>query len=80
MRHEPEAIGFDDQRAISTQARAAFADQREQETRQRDRRMWSERLRKAEQRADAKGIDVYRSEIAVRRGIMEMERTIEEAA
>lgn len=78
--HEPEAVSSEEQQAISVRARTAFADQRELEVRQRDRRMWSERLRKAEQRADAKGIDIYKDEIGVRRHIMSMERSIDEAA
>jgi hypothetical protein len=79
LAREPEAIGEDEQTALSVRARAEFAEQRQVETRQRDRQMWSQRLRKAEQRADAKGVDIYRDEIGIRRHIMAIEKAIEEA-
>jgi hypothetical protein len=77
---EPEALAKDDQDVISLRARSAFAEARQVEMGRRDRRQWIERLRRAEQRAETKQIDVFRHQAAIRREILAIERLVEDAA
>lgn len=77
---EPEAISAEEQQAISVQARSEFATERLALTQRRDRQMWVDRLRRAEQRADAKNVDIFKPQAQIRQQILVIERMVDEAA
>jgi hypothetical protein len=74
---EPEAVGESDQRAISVEARARFAETRADELARADSKRWLDRLRKVEMRARSKNVDVHRHVIEIRRQVVLMEELIE---
>jgi hypothetical protein len=76
---EPEAISEEEQVALSVRARAEFADLRRGQNERKDRQMWIDRLRKAEQRASDKGVDIFKPQAQIRQQILAMERMVDEA-
>ena len=77
---EPEAIPEEDQERIALKARTRFAEERAEQNVRRDSKLWAERLRKVEQRARDKDVDIFRHTAAIRREIMSAEALVEGAA
>lgn len=76
VRREPQALYEDEQRAISIRARAQFAETRKEENERKDNQQWLERLRRAEMAATSKGVDIFRSQAAIRKEILNIEQRI----
>jgi hypothetical protein len=74
---EPEAITEDEQNVISLRARTEFAEVRRDENRRQDNKLWHERLKKAEQAAESKGVNIFRCQAAIRREILNIENLIQ---
>jgi hypothetical protein len=74
---EPEAITEEEQNVISLRARTEFAEVRQDENRRRDNQQWMERLKKAEQAAESKGVNIFRCQAAIRREILNIENLIQ---
>jgi hypothetical protein len=74
---EPEAITEDEQNVISLRARTEFAEVRRDENRRQDNKLWHERLKKAEQAAESKGVNIFRCQAVIRREILNIENLIQ---
>lgn len=73
---EPEAVTEEEQRVISIRARTGFVETRQAEDRRRDREQWLTRLRKAEMSAESRGIDIFRSQVVIRKEILNIEQRL----
>jgi hypothetical protein len=76
MDREPEAVSEAEQRQISTEARLRFAEARADENARADSKAWADRLRRAEQSARDRHVDVHRWQIEIRRAVVAMEEAI----
>jgi hypothetical protein len=76
MDREPEAVSEAEQRQISTEARLRFAEARADENARADSKAWADRLRRAEQSARDRQVDVHRWQIEIRRAVVAMEEAI----